>query len=83
MYYTYSQLRNVDISNERQYKKLVDEIKGLIEQIDYDNGIESITNTIISKIGSNIKRYKILSNESDYIKIKKSFDIYFQECFTS
>lgn len=83
MYYTYSQLRNVDISNERQYKKLVDEIKGLIEQIDYDNGIESITNTIISKIGSNIKRYKILSNESDYKKIKKSFDIYFQECVDS
>lgn len=83
MYYTYSQLRNVDISNERQYKKLVDEIKELIEQIDYDNGIESITNTIISKIGNNIKRYKLLSNESDYKKIKKSFDIYFQECFDS
>lgn len=80
MYYTYSQLRNVDISNERQYKKLVDEIRNIIEQIDYNSGIESITNTIISKLENNIRRYKILSNESDYKKIKKSFDIYFQEC---
>lgn len=83
MYNTYAQLRNINISNERQYKKLVEEIKKIIAEIDYNNGIESITNTIISNIGSNINRYKILSNESDYKKIKKSFDIYFQECLNN
>lgn len=81
--YSYSQLRNIDISNERQYKKIIEEINNIAQQINYNSGIEYCTDMIIKSIGTNIKRYKILSNESDYVKVKKSFDIFFQECYNN
>ncbi|MCQ2965117.1 MAG: ATP-dependent helicase [Alphaproteobacteria bacterium] len=78
--FMYSQLRNINLSNEKQYKKMIEEINNIIKNIDYNMGIDKCTDYIISFLGNNIKRYKILSNEADYKKIKKSFDIFFQRC---
>lgn len=75
-------LKNYDLNNEKKYKKLICDLNSILSLIDDYTRTSSWTNKIIKEIGiNNIKKIVKLSSETDYVKIKISFDAFFQECY--
>ena len=82
LYNTLAFLKNYDLSNEKKYKKLICDLNYILSLINDYTKTSSWTNKIINKIGiNNIKKIVKSSSEINYIKIKMSFDVFFQECY--
>lgn len=82
LFNTLAFLKNLDISNERKYIKLLGYLNELINLIANYDQTSIWTNKIAKKIGrNNLKRIRSLSNESDFIKVKLSFDELFQQSY--
>lgn len=78
----FSTIKNYDLDNERKYKKMLDGLNEVIALIDNYNDTSVWTNKIIRKVGrDNLRRIRTLSNESDFTKVKMSFDALFQKAF--